>query len=267
MLPGEEVAGFDPLEAGGVHFGFGLGLGHFVEGLDGDGDIFGAVFKKEDAAAGAEGGVDGPHHFPGVGEFVVGIDEEGGVDGVGGKFDAVDGAEVGFDVVEAEFLFALFEEGDHLGLDVDGDDFAFGDERGEAEGVVTGAGADVGDDGVGGEVELGDGARGGFFGFAVVALEPVDGLVAHDVGDLAAHVEFAGAVAAGFARGVAGAGFWRGDGRDFGSRFGREGGREFLGRVLFLLLLGEVEFGPEGRKADQNEGKEGEDEGVALHDD
>jgi len=278
VLPGEEVVGAEVGEAGGGHFEDGLFLGHFVEGFDGDGGVFGAVFEEVNAAAGAEGGDDGLHHFPGVGELVIGIDEEGGVDGVGGELDAVDGAEVGFDVGEAEFLFAFLEVVDHLLLDIDGDDLALGDEGGEFEGVVAGAGADVGDDGVGGELETGHGAAGGFLFLAVVAFEPVDGWVAHDVGDFAAEVELAGAVAAGGGGGVEGGGWGGGSGCfrcwgfrcwRFGSWSGSWGGGSGGGGVGWVLGggLGEVAAAirPEGGEEDEDEGAAGEDEGVALH--
>ena len=66
MLAGEEIAGFDVIEADGGHFPDGLFPGHFVEGLDGDGGIFLAVLNEHDASARFEGAHDGGHHFAGV---------------------------------------------------------------------------------------------------------------------------------------------------------------------------------------------------------
>lgn len=80
---------------------------------------------------------------------MVGVDHDGGVDGVRGEEGVVDFAEVCGDVGEAGGFFFLFEVADHFGLDVDGDDFSPGALGGEAEGVVAGAGSDIGNDGIG----------------------------------------------------------------------------------------------------------------------
>lgn len=155
--------------------------------LDGDIGVFGAVFDEEDFSAGLEGGADGGEHFGGVGELVVGIDHDDGIDGGGWQFDRFDGAEVGRDVGDAEALGFGGEVVEHFLLDVDGDDFALGDEWGDAETVVAGARADIGDDGVRREIEEGDGFGGCFFLFPLGALKPADAGVAHDLGDLAVH--------------------------------------------------------------------------------
>ena len=73
---------------------------------------------------------------------------------------------------------------------------------GKAEGVVAGARSDVGNDGIGGELEELDSFRGRFFFLAIVPLEPFDGGVAHDLGDFAIHVIFSGAIAGLFPKGV-----------------------------------------------------------------
>lgn len=123
-----------------------------MEGFDGDVAIFSAVFEEVNFATGFEGGVDGFQHFGGVGEFVIGIDEEDGIDGVFGEFDGIDGTEVGLDVGDLALGCFGFEVVEHFELDIDGDDFSFGDERGNTEAVVSGAGTDVGNDGIGCEV-------------------------------------------------------------------------------------------------------------------
>lgn len=91
-------------------------------------------------------------------------------------------------------------------MDIDGDDAALGESGCEAEGVVAGAGADIGEDGIGWEIDGGEHFGGGFLLFAVAAFEPVDGLVAHDVGDFPAHEELADAIGGGGLEGVVGRG-------------------------------------------------------------
>jgi hypothetical protein len=71
---------------------------HFVQGFDGNARIFGAEFEEVNFTTGFEGGVDGLEHFGGVGELVISIDEEDGINGVFGKLDRIDGSEVSLDV-------------------------------------------------------------------------------------------------------------------------------------------------------------------------
>lgn len=111
---------------------------------------------------------------------------------------------MGLDVGEFAVGGFFMEVIEHFLLDIDGDDFSLGDERCDAEGVVSGAGADVGDDGVGFEVEECDGFGGCFFFFAVVSFEPTDSGVAHDLGDFASHEDFADAIGGGVGVGVGG---------------------------------------------------------------
>ena len=225
MLPGEAGLVFEESEAEGFVFLDDLGFGHLVEGLDGDFRVFAAVFEEVDFSAGLEGFAEGGEHLGGVGELVVGIDHEGGVEGVGGEADGFDGAEVGLDVGDAEFGGFGFEVVEHFLLDVDGDDLAFRNEGGDAEAVVAGASADIGDDGVRGETEHGDGFGGGFFLFALSALQPADAGVAHDVRDFPAHEDFPDAVAGGGGGGVAGKGdWWRLSGRSGLAIFRLDGG-------------------------------------------
>lgn len=138
--------------------------------------------------------MDGFQHFGGVGEFVIGIDEENGVDGVCWELDGIDGAEVGLDIGDLAFGGFGFEVVEHFLLDIDGDDFALGDEWGDAEAVVAGAGTDIGDDGVRCEIEEGDGLGWSFFFFAVTAFEPADSGMSHDLGDFSTHEDFSDAI-------------------------------------------------------------------------
>lgn len=200
------MKGFFPAEADVGHFFDRLGFGHFVKGFDGDVGIFGAVFEEEDSTAGAEGFFNRGHHLVGVREFVVGVDEEGGVDRIRGQVDGFDLAEVGGEVFEGKAGFAVFDEGEHFGLDVEGDDFSFGELLGEAEGVVSGARSDVGEGFVFAKLQEFHGEGWSFFGLAFVALEPIEGGVAHDVGDFASEVEFSDAVDGFGAEGVGGEG-------------------------------------------------------------
>ena len=175
-----------------------------MQGLDGDAGILGAVFEEIDFPAGLEGYVEGGEHLDGVGEFVVGIDHERGVEGVGRELDVIDDSEVGLDVGDLAFGGFGFQEIEHLLLDVHGDDFSARHERRDAERIVAGARADVGDDRFGREIEKGNGTGGGFLHFALVALQPIEPLMAHHMGDLASHENFSDAVRRWGRGGVAG---------------------------------------------------------------
>jgi hypothetical protein len=190
MLPWEVGFVFDEGEAQCFEFLGGLFGGHFVEGFDGDARVFGAELEEVNFATGFECGVDGLEHFGGVGELVIGIDEEDGIDGVFGELDRIDGSEVGLDVGDFAFGGLGLEVVEHFLLDIDRDDFAFGNERGDAEAVVTGAGTDIGDNRIGSEIEEGDGLGWGFFFFAVAAFQPAYSWVSHNLGDFSAHEEF-----------------------------------------------------------------------------
>lgn len=135
--------------------------------------------------------------------------------------DGIDGAEVGLDVGDLAGFGFFFEVIEHFLLDIDSDDFAFGDEGGDAEAVVAGAGTDIGDDGIGCEIEEGDGFGWGFFFFAVVAFQPTDCGVSHDVGDFPAHEDFSDSIGRRWCGGVGGCwDFWAGWGRCFWIGFG-----------------------------------------------
>lgn len=51
VLEVEEVTGFDMLEANGIQFFNDLFLAHFVEGFNGDGNIFLSIFELNEAPA------------------------------------------------------------------------------------------------------------------------------------------------------------------------------------------------------------------------
>lgn len=194
MLPREIGFVLDEGEAHDFEFLDGLLSGHFVESFDGDSVILSAVFEEVDFSAGFEGVVDGFQHFGGVREFVIGIDEECGVDGVRGELDRIDGAEVGLDIGDLTGFGFFFEVIEHFLLDIDGDNFALWNKRGDTEAVVSGASADIGDDGVGCEIEESDGLGGGLFFFAVAAFQPADAGMSHDLGYFPSHENFADAI-------------------------------------------------------------------------
>lgn len=194
-MPGEGGDRFDELERVQLHLFADLVGTHRVEGFDGDIGVVGAEFDKGDAAAGLEGGADGFDHFVGVGELVVDVDHDGEVDAIGGEFGVRDGAESGDDVGETELSRILLEGGDHFRLDIDGVDFSgLADGAGVASGMVTGAGADIGDGLAGLDFEEGDEALGLFFAFTFGTFQPGDAGVAHDMGDFASAIELADAI-------------------------------------------------------------------------
>jgi len=199
VLHGEELVQGLEFEAEGFPFGADLFDGHAVFDLDVFGRVaFEAVFVERDLAAGLECFVHLLEHGDGFLELVVGVDEDDPVDFAGGKFGVAGDAENGFDVVDAFFLAFLAEDFVHLGLDVDGEDFAFGDLLGDAAGEKAGAGADVGDDGVFGKVHGCNDFTGLFFLDAVGAFEPGGAEVGHDLGGRAAGGEFFRGIGFGF---------------------------------------------------------------------
>ena len=80
MLAGESGDRFVENEAGEFGFAFDLLFGHFVNALDGDFGIFGAVFDEGDATARFEGADNAFEHLERMGEFVVNIDHDGEID-------------------------------------------------------------------------------------------------------------------------------------------------------------------------------------------
>ena len=98
---------------------------------------------------------------------MVGIDHEGEVDGFSGETGVGDGAEVGFDVAETAFCFEVADEVQHARVDVDGVDVSVRDGGCDAEGEVTGARAEIGDDVTFFEVHVLDDFFGEFVAFAV----------------------------------------------------------------------------------------------------
>lgn len=135
-------------------------------------------------------------------------------------------------------------------MDIDGDDLSLRDEWGDAEAVVAGASADVGDDGVRCEIQEGYGFGRSFFLFTVVAFEPADARVAHDLRNLAAHEDFTDAIRGGGGGGVAG---WRRGRGDWG--------RGRLGEFLDGLIAQEGERDEEDPEKDDGD----EDEVAGFH--
>ena len=124
-----------------------------MQGFDGNARIFGAEFEEVNFTTGFEGGVDGLEHFGGVGELVISIDEEDGINGVFGKLDRIDGSEVSLDVGDFTLGCLDFKVVEHFLLDIYRDNFAFGNEGGDSEAIVSGAGADIGNDCIRSEIE------------------------------------------------------------------------------------------------------------------
>lgn len=165
-----------------------------MKGFDGNPGILGTEFEQVDDPSRLQGGMDRSEHFGGVGKFVIGIHENGGIDGVGGEIDGFDGAQVRNDICKPMFFGFVFQEAEHLGFDIDGDDLSLGDAGSDTEAVVAGAGADVRDDCMGREVEECDGFGWGFFFFPIGTLQPPDAGMAHDLGDFTTHENFANAI-------------------------------------------------------------------------
>jgi hypothetical protein len=111
-----------------------------------------------EAGAGSERGAEMGEEALRVGDLVVDLEHEGGIEGVGREVGVVGCAENGLDVGEVLALGALADGGNGFGVDVFGDDFApamgaAGDTFGGADGEPAAACAEVGHDGAGLEIE------------------------------------------------------------------------------------------------------------------
>jgi hypothetical protein len=80
VLLRQEIVGPDVFEIQGLHFCDGLSLGHLVQRFDRNERVFAAVFDQHQPAAGPQGVGHGTAHFVGVGELVIGIDEQDQID-------------------------------------------------------------------------------------------------------------------------------------------------------------------------------------------
>ena len=90
---------------------------------------------------------------------------------------------------------ALRDDFEHRRLDVDREHLARrADQRSDAEGVIAGAGAEIGDRLSGLDPERVDHQLRLLFGLALRALEPENAARSHDLRDLAAEIELADAV-------------------------------------------------------------------------
>jgi hypothetical protein len=134
-----EVVAACLFEAGAFDFG---ADDFFVEAVVGSVAV--AVDDAEESA-GAHGGVEIGEENLGVGDLVVDLQHQCGVDGIGEEFGVVGCAEVGLDVEEVFLDGALADGVDGLGVDVFCNDVAGGaDALCGADGEPAASGADVG---------------------------------------------------------------------------------------------------------------------------
>ncbi len=153
----------------------------------------------------------------------------------------------GWTLVTERLPASSLSKAEHLGLDIDGDDLPVRDNRCDPETIVAGAGSDIGDDGVGREIEEGDGLGGRLFLFALVPLQPADAGVSHDLGDFPPHEAFPDAVTGGRGGGV---------GRDLAGSL-RDPGGWCRRSGLFRDLVSDEDERDE-KKREQDDGDEGE---------
>lgn len=187
MLPGQPVQNAVEDEAFGFDFGARFRDAHFVLLADGDSRVFLAELDEDEAAARLERFADAAQHLLRVGELVVDIDEQGEVERLGRQAGIGFRAEDGFHIGEAFAADAFFQQPDHFGLDVSGEDSAGGtDGVGEELSVVARSGADVSDGLAGLKAQELDGQGGALFDLALGALEPRGAGGAHDGSDDAA---------------------------------------------------------------------------------
>src|SRR4029077_16668080 len=102
---------------------------------------FAVAVDDADLGAGAKSGAQVAQESDGLGDLVVGLQEQNGVDLVGGQEGVVFVAEDGVHVMELFFLGAVFDVVDGFGVDVDGVDTArVCDAAGGKDGEEAGSG-------------------------------------------------------------------------------------------------------------------------------
>ena len=191
VLPRQILVGVDQLEAiGGVFFET-LRFAHFMVGFDGNLGVLGAEFDQGNPSVRFQALANLCEHLGGVRKFVVHINEEEEVDLALGKFGVGLGTEDGFDdaIGRIGCFSALFEQLEHLRLDVDGEYGAVGaDEFREPQSVVAVSATEVANGDARGYVEGPHHDASGLFGLARSADQPRRTFKVHGVGYLSAEI-------------------------------------------------------------------------------
>jgi hypothetical protein len=195
VLPGEVAVSATPLEAGSGELSSSLCFGQFVHGFNGDSGIFRAVFNENHAATGFKRAGNGHHHFKRVFKLVVNIDEESQVNRGGSQAWITLGAQNGRNIRDAGSHKAVGKIGEHLGLDINGENAAAGaNGSGKPAGEISGAGSNIGNRFATFQVQDADHSVGALFGFAFRTLEPIGAFMAHDACDFPFEKELADAI-------------------------------------------------------------------------
>jgi hypothetical protein len=195
VLARKRFDGLDPIKRQHGHFLLNLRLRHLVERLYGDVGVLAPIFHKDHTSAGLQRAANPLHHFPWVTELVINIHQQCQVHRRSWKlrinYLPKDRNDVGKALVGAE----VFEQGDHLGLNIHSQDLsrrAYGLCQAAAD--VTRASANVGHNLTTPKPELADQLVRLFLCDALGPFQPIGRLMAHDLGDLASHVDLANAI-------------------------------------------------------------------------
>jgi hypothetical protein len=152
MLSRQDAEGLHVIKADSVHLPHRLCLGHLVKRLDRDARVFAAVLDQIDPSTGTQSLDQCAHHLERIGEFVVGVDQERGIQARRRQTRVVFLASDQGHVLDSVAFKASLQKRQHLGLDVDRIDLALWHCAYQPHAEVAAAGADIGDLGIPGKV-------------------------------------------------------------------------------------------------------------------
>src|SRR5437773_7825608 len=120
VLPRENLNCLRPIQRLDGHLFAHLGLGHFVNFLDGHLRIFGAELYEDHPPARLQRLADALHHFERIIELVIDVHHQHKIDGAGREFRVGDRPPQAFDVGDFAFRHFFGEQIEHFLLDIDG---------------------------------------------------------------------------------------------------------------------------------------------------
>ena len=195
VLAREHFDGLNPIKRKDGHFSFDLCLRHFVERFDGYPGVFTSIFHKDHAAARLHRAANPLHHLVGKIKFVIHIHQQRQVHRRSRKLRVGYASEDRRDVGKAQPGAEVFEQREHLGLNIHGQNSSRqADGLGQAAAEIARACANVGHDLAGAKLELADQLVGLFFCDALRSFQPVGRFMAHDLGDLTALIKLANTI-------------------------------------------------------------------------
>ena len=116
VLPRQEVQRVGPFQTKNTHLTHNLLLGHLVQGPDGHTGVFATVFEQENATTGPQSLKNAVNHLKWMGEFMVGIHHNRGIDGVWGQIGIINLAQHAFNIGYTNLGHLSFDQLQHLWL-------------------------------------------------------------------------------------------------------------------------------------------------------